>query len=57
MFPAGNFYMPNDRLPNAMLSIYADAGRGSLFQFHNSFVRQAALLLDSEEITSRQKNS
>ncbi len=49
--------MPNNRLPNAMLLIYADAGQGSLFQFHYSFVRQAALLLDSEEVTSRRTNS
>jgi hypothetical protein len=27
---------------------YPDAGHGSLFQFHDSFVRQASMFLDSE---------
>ena len=30
---------------------YPDAGHGSLFQFHKSFVRQASLFLDSEGIS------
>jgi hypothetical protein len=37
-----------DVLPNAMLLTYPDASHGSLFQFHDSFVTQAALFLDSE---------
>jgi hypothetical protein len=35
-------------LPRAMLSTYPDAGHGSLFQYHESFVRQASQFLDSE---------
>ncbi len=49
--------MPSKRLPNAILFIYPYPGQGSLFQFHYSFVRQAALFLDSEEVTSRRTNS
>jgi hypothetical protein len=30
-----------------MLLIYPDAGHGSLFQFHDSFVQHAMLFLDS----------
>jgi pimeloyl-ACP methyl ester carboxylesterase len=33
-------------LPNATLLTFPDAGHGSLFQFHDSFVRQAMLFLD-----------
>jgi hypothetical protein len=40
-------YMLSEHLPNAMLLTDPDAGHGSLFQFHNSFVRQASLFLDS----------
>ena len=36
-------------VPNAMLVTYPDAGHGSLFQFHESFVRQPSLFLDSEK--------
>jgi hypothetical protein len=36
-------------LPNAILLTYPDAGHGSLFHFHESFVRQASLFLDSEK--------
>jgi len=35
---------------NAVVT-YPDAGHGSLFQFHKSFVRQASLFLDSEGIS------
>jgi pimeloyl-ACP methyl ester carboxylesterase len=51
MIPVRNSYMLSEHLPNAMLLTYPDAGHGSLFQFHNSFVRQASLFLDSENIS------
>ena len=50
MIPVRNSYMLSEHLPNAMLLTYPDAGHGSLFQFHKSFVRQASLFLDSESI-------
>jgi pimeloyl-ACP methyl ester carboxylesterase len=48
MIPVRNSYMLSEHLPNAMLLTYPDAGHGSLFQFHHSFVTQASLFLDSE---------
>jgi pimeloyl-ACP methyl ester carboxylesterase len=48
MIPVRNSYMLSEHLPNAMLLTYPDAGHGSLYQFHDSFVRQASLFLDSE---------
>jgi pimeloyl-ACP methyl ester carboxylesterase len=51
MIPVRNSYMLSEHLPNALLLTYPDAGHGSLFQFHNSFVRQASLFLDSESIS------
>jgi pimeloyl-ACP methyl ester carboxylesterase len=51
MIPVRNSYMLSEHLPNAMLLAYPDAGHGSLFQFHNSFVRQATLFLDLESIS------
>jgi pimeloyl-ACP methyl ester carboxylesterase len=51
MIPVRNSYMLSEHLPNAMLITYPDAGHGSLFQFHESFVRQASLFLDSETIS------
>jgi len=49
MIPVRNSYFLAEHLPSAMLVTYPDAGHGSLFQFHDSFVRQATLFLDSEE--------
>ena len=46
MIPVRNSYYLAEHLPNAMLLTYPDAGHGSLFQFHDSFVRQAMLFLD-----------
>lgn len=48
MIPVRNSYFLAEHLPHAMLLTYPDAGHGSLFQFHESFVRQAELFLDSE---------
>ena len=50
MIPVRNSYMLSEHLPNAMLITYPDAGHGSLFQFHGSFVRQASIFLESDKI-------
>jgi pimeloyl-ACP methyl ester carboxylesterase len=47
MIPVRNSYLLAEHLPDAILLIYPDAGHGSLFQFHDSFVRHAAVFLDS----------
>ena len=47
MIPVRNSYLLAEHLPSATLLIYPDAGHGSLFQFHDSFVRHATLFLDS----------
>jgi pimeloyl-ACP methyl ester carboxylesterase len=46
MIPVRNSYFLGEHLPNAILLTFPDAGHGSLFQFHDSFVRQARLFLD-----------
>ena len=43
----GNIQHLARRLPDSELVLYPDAGHGSLFQFHDSFVRQTMLFLDS----------
>jgi pimeloyl-ACP methyl ester carboxylesterase len=48
MIPVSNSYRLSENLPNAMLLAYPDAGHGSLFQFHESFTRQAAAFLESD---------
>ena len=48
MIPVRNSYYLAEHLPDATLLVYPDAGHGSLFQFHDSFVRQASLFLDGE---------
>jgi len=48
MIPVANSYALGERLPNAVLLTYPDAGHGSLFQFHESFTRQASAFLASD---------
>jgi pimeloyl-ACP methyl ester carboxylesterase len=47
MIPVRNSYFLAEHIPDAMLLVYPDAGHGSLFQYHESFVQQARLLLDT----------
>jgi pimeloyl-ACP methyl ester carboxylesterase len=48
MIPVRNSYFLAEHLPKAMLLTYPDAGHGSLFQYHESFVTQASQFLDGE---------
>jgi pimeloyl-ACP methyl ester carboxylesterase len=48
MIPVKNSYTLSENLPNAMLLTYPDSGHGALFQFHESFTRQAAAFLASD---------
>jgi pimeloyl-ACP methyl ester carboxylesterase len=48
MIPVRNSYWLSENLPNAVLLTYPDSGHGSLFQFHESFTRQAAGFLASD---------
>jgi hypothetical protein len=48
MIPVSNSYWLNTNLPNAVLLTYPDSGHGSLFQFHDSFTRQATAFLASD---------
>lgn len=48
MIPVRNSYYLSENLPNAMLLTYPDSGHGALFQFHESFTRQAAAFLASD---------
>lgn len=48
MIPVRNSYWLSENLPNAVLLTYPDSGHGSLFQFHESFTRQAAEFLASD---------
>jgi len=47
MIPVQNSYWLSANLPNAILLTYPDSGHGSLFQFRDSFTRQAVAFLDS----------
>lgn len=47
MTPIRNSYRLVENLPNAVLLVYPDSAHGALFQFHESFTRQAAAFLDS----------
>ncbi len=46
MIPVRNSYFLAEHLPHATLLVYPDAGHGSLFQYHDSFVKQATMFLD-----------
>jgi pimeloyl-ACP methyl ester carboxylesterase len=48
MIPIANSYWLAENLPNALLLAYPDSGHGSLFQFHESFARQAKAFLASD---------
>jgi pimeloyl-ACP methyl ester carboxylesterase len=48
MIPVRDSYWLSENLPNAVLLTYPDSGHGSLFQFHESFTRQAKTFLESE---------
>jgi pimeloyl-ACP methyl ester carboxylesterase len=48
MIPVANSYWLSANLPNAVLLTYPDSGHGSLFQFHESFTRQAEAFLASD---------
>ena len=48
MIPVVNSYWLSQYLPNAVLLTYPDSGHGSLFQFHESFTRQASAFLASD---------
>lgn len=48
MIPVRNSYWLSENLPNAVLLTYPDSGHGSIFQFHESFTRQAAAFLASD---------
>ena len=48
MIPVSNSYWLSENLPNAVLLTYPDAGHGSLFQWHESFTRQAGAFLRSD---------
>jgi pimeloyl-ACP methyl ester carboxylesterase len=47
MVPSSNSVDLARRLPNARLSLYADAGHGGIFQYHNEFVDEALQFLGS----------
>jgi len=48
MIAVRNSYWLAENLPNAVLLTYPDSGHGSLFQYHESFTRQAAAFLASD---------
>jgi pimeloyl-ACP methyl ester carboxylesterase len=47
MVPTVNSIELAQRIPNAQLIIYQDAGHGSIFQYHTDFVAKAVAFLDA----------
>lgn len=47
MVPTANSIDLAERIPNAQLIIYQDAGHGSIFQYHTDFVVKASTFLDA----------
>jgi pimeloyl-ACP methyl ester carboxylesterase len=45
--PTSNSYDMANRIPNATLRIYPDAGHGGIFQFHERLVLEALEFLGS----------
>lgn len=52
MIPVRNSYWLAEHLPDAVLLVYPDAGHGSLFQYPESFARQAGAFLASDSATA-----
>ena len=52
MIPVRNSYWLAENLPNAVLTVYPDAGHGSLFQYHDAFARQALAFLASDAVSA-----
>ncbi|ONH29723.1 alpha/beta fold hydrolase [Pseudofrankia asymbiotica] len=48
MIPTINSYILAQHIPNAQLVLYPDSGHGSIFQYPDLFVSQAARFLDAE---------
>ncbi|MDP9530329.1 alpha/beta fold hydrolase [Pseudomonas protegens] len=46
MVPSGNSRALGERIPNAQLVLYEDAGHGSIFQYHADFVARVLTFLD-----------
>ncbi len=49
MIPTINSYLLAQHLPNAQLIVYPDSGHGSIFQYPDLFVSQAARFLDADQ--------
>jgi pimeloyl-ACP methyl ester carboxylesterase len=52
MIPVRNSYWLSENLPDAVLLTYPDSGHGALFQFHDSFTRQAGAFLNSDSASA-----
>ena len=52
MIPVQNSYWLSANLPNAVLLTFPDAGHGSIFQWHDSFTRQARAFLASDSMNA-----